>query len=74
MQNLPLQIGIINDVSVDYAQGPDSRGSEIECRRRAQASRADEQHFGVEEFALALFPDLRNQEVAAIATPLIWAQ
>src|SRR5205807_6975355 len=66
VQDLSLQIGEIDDIGVDDAEGADSRRREVVRGRRTEPARADEQHFALEELLLAGLADLGNEEVPRV--------
>ena len=44
--DLPLQIGLVDHVVVDEAQGANARGREVHEHGRAEAAAADAEHLG----------------------------
>ncbi|MCD6059622.1 MAG: hypothetical protein K0Q89_3152 [Thermomicrobiales bacterium] len=74
VDHLSLQIRIVDDVGVDDPKRADSSGGEIECRRGPKPARPDQEDLGVEELALSLLTNLRDQQVAAIPPALIRGQ
>jgi hypothetical protein len=71
VDDLALEVGDVHDVVVDDAQRPDARRREVERGGRAQAAGAEQEHLGVEQLLLALDADLGQEEVAAVALPLL---
>src|SRR5262249_8916005 len=67
VDDLALQVGLVDDVGVDDAESADARRGEVERSRRAEAAGADQQDLRVEQLQLPLLPDLRDQQVAAVA-------
>src|SRR3954469_22612867 len=57
--------------AADEPYRPAARAREVERRRRAEPSGAEQQHLRVEQLELALHADLRQQDVAAVAILLV---
>ena len=74
MHDLALEVGVVDDVGVDDAEGADPGRCEVERRRRAEPAGADQEHAGVEQLLLPLFADLGNQDVARVAGALLGAE
>ncbi len=74
VDDLALEVADVDDVEVDDADGPDPRRGEVEQGRRAEPAGADEQRLRAEQACLALDPDLRDQQVAAVALLLLGGQ
>ena len=70
VDDLALEVRVVDDVWVDDADRPDACRGEVEGGGRAEAARADQQHARVEQALLALFADLRDEEVARVARAL----
>ncbi len=71
MNDLPLQVGHIHDIGIDNAERAHPSGSQVVGGRRAQATRPHQQHLGIEQFALAFFANLTEQEMTAVALELL---
>src|SRR6185312_9243149 len=74
VDDLALQIGFIDDVELDDSDGPDSRGGQVQQRRRAEPARADDQHARVLQPLLTVEPEVGDDQVAAIARDLFARQ
>ncbi len=73
VDHLALQVREIDDVVVDDPERADAGRGEIQRRRRAEATGAEQQHLGVEQLLLALEADLGEQDVARVAVALLGA-
>ncbi len=71
VDHLALQVGGVDDVVVDEADGADPGGGQVERGRRPEAAGAEQQHLGVEKLELAVDADLREQRVAGVAVALL---
>ena len=67
VQYLALQVGDIDNVGIDNSECPNASRGEIESGWAAQSARANEEHFGVEEFALSAFSHFGDEEVTGVA-------
>ena len=67
VQDLALQVGDIDDVGIDDSQCSNASRGEIKAGWAAQSARADEEYFGVEEFALSAFSHFGDEEVTGVA-------
>ena len=67
VDNLPVQIVEAHMVVVDDPNGTDASRSKIEDNRRAEASRADDQHARSFQLLLAFAADLLQRELALVA-------
>jgi hypothetical protein len=74
VDHLALQVRIVDDVGVDDPKRADSCGGEIECRGGTEPASPDQEDLGIEELALSLLTNLRDQQVAAIPPALIRGQ
>jgi hypothetical protein len=72
VNHLALQVREIDHVEIHQADPPDAGGSQIEAKRRAEATGADQQHFGALEFQLAFHPHLGDDQVARIALNFVF--
>ena len=70
MDDLALQVGEIDPVVVDHAQGADAGGGEILQERRAEPAGADHQHARGDQPRLAHAADLGQHDVARVAADL----
>ena len=71
VDHLALQIGSVDDVVVDQAEGADPGRGQIERRRRPEASGPQQEDLGVQKLQLAVDPDLGQQGVARVAVALL---
>jgi hypothetical protein len=67
VQDLPLQVAAIDHVVIGDAQRADAGRGQVIRRRRAQPTRADQQHARGLERLLALQADIRQAQVPRIA-------
>ena len=67
VEELPLQVGDIDHVEVDDADGADAGRSEVQSGWRAESASADDKHACRFEAPLAGEPDAWKRKVAAIA-------
>src|SRR5918999_3840382 len=74
MDDLALQVGLVDSVELDDAQGADSGRGEIEQGGTAQTAGANDQHPGVLQPLLSLHADVGNDEVPAVAAYLVDGQ
>src|SRR5215831_8502287 len=74
VQNLSLQVAVINDVEIDQSQSPDARSGKVESEWRTEPARADQQHARGLQFALAFQSDLGQDQVAVVASQLVFVQ
>ena len=70
MDDLPLEVGVVDDVGVDDPEPADACGGEVERGRRPEPAGADQEDARLEQALLALLADLGDQEVARVACPL----
>ncbi len=70
VHDLALQVRLVHDVVVDEADGADAGCREVERHRRAQAAGPDEQDLRVEQPALSLGADLRDERLPRVAPRL----
>src|SRR5207253_6335853 len=66
MNDLPLEVGLVDDVGVDDPEPAHPGGCEIQGSGRAETARTDEQHLRVEKLQLPLLADLGDEEVPAV--------
>ena len=71
VQYLSVQVGDIHDIELHQADGADSSGREVEGDRRAKSARADEQDAGSAQPELAVYADLRQRQVPAVARDFV---
>ena len=74
VQDLPLEIGEVDLVGIDQREAADAGRGEVERCRTAQPARADDQRVGGAQLLLSLDPDLRQQNVPAVAEKLLVVQ
>jgi hypothetical protein len=74
VEDLALQVGEVDLVRIGDGQAPDARGSEVERRRAAEPSRADDQRARRAQPLLPLDPDLGEQDVPRVAEELLIVQ
>jgi hypothetical protein len=70
VDDLALEIGLVDDVEIDEADGADSRGGEVKRQRGSEAAGADAEDLRGLELLLALHSDLGKDEVAGVAGDL----
>jgi hypothetical protein len=56
VDDLALQVGLVDHVELDDADGPHPRGRQVQQGRRTQPTSADDQHSGVLEPFLPIQP------------------
>ena len=71
VDHLALQVGGVDDVVVDQAEGADPGGGEVERGGRAEPAGAEQQDLGVQQLELAVDADLGEQRVARVAVALL---
>ena len=71
VEDLALQVGGVDHVHVDDADGADTGRSQVQRGGRAEAAGAEQQHLGVEQLELALLPHLGEQQMALVAVALL---
>ena len=71
VQNLALQVGDVDGVEIDDADGAHACQRQINCDWRAQAARANNQDFGVEKLTLSRASDLGHDDVSAVPLNLV---
>ena len=71
VQDLPLQVGQIDDIEVDDTQRAHTGRRQIQSHRRAQASSSDAEHACLLQLELTLDADLGQDEVARVAQGLV---
>ena len=71
VDHLPLQVRQLHDVEVHDPDRADTRRGQVEGRRGPESPRADQHHPGAEELRLPGGPDLRDQQVTAVAELLL---
>ena len=71
VDDLALEVRLVDDVVVDDPERADARRGEVERRGRAEPAGADQQDARVEQPLLAGLADLGNEQVAAVARPLV---
>jgi len=62
-----LQVREVHRIAVGDRESADTRCGEVERRRAAQPARADDERVRGAQFLLTLDPDLRQQNVPAVA-------
>ena len=67
VDDLALEVGAVDDVEVDDAEGADAGGGEVDEHGRAEPARADGEHFAVDQLALPEGADLVHDQVAGVA-------
>ena len=71
VDDLALQVGELDHVVVDDAQGADPGGRQVHQKGRAESAGADHQDLGGEQLRLALFTDLVEDDVPGVAKQLL---
>eukprot|EP00964_Phaeocystis_antarctica_P140673 scaffold105543_cov78-Phaeocystis_antarctica.AAC.7 len=74
VHNLPLQVGLVDDVVVHDADGPYARGRKVHEQRRPEASAANAEYGAALEPTLALHANIVEQEVARVPPDLLVAE
>ena len=74
VDDLALQVGLVDHVELDDADGAHPCGGQVQQRRRAQPACADDQHLGVLQPFLPVHPQVRDDEVTAVARDLFTRQ
>ena len=72
MNDLALQVGQIDDIVVDHADGADAGGCEIEQQRRAEPARADHQNAAFQQLGLADAAHFRQHDMPRVAVKLFF--
>jgi hypothetical protein len=70
VEHLALEVRLLDHVVVDDADGADPGRREVQRDGRPETAGTDEQHLRVEKLALALEPDLGDEDLPVIA-PLL---
>src|SRR5262249_61278394 len=71
MEDVALQVCLVDDVRVDDAEGADACGGEVERGGGAEPARPDQEGPGLQQLQLAFLADPGDQQVAAVACPLL---
>ena len=71
VDHLALQVGLVDHVEVDDAEGAHAGGGQVEQSGRAEPAGPDDQHLRVLEPLLPGHPDVRDDQVAAVAGDLL---
>ena len=71
MQDLTLEVGGVDHVHVDDAEGAHPGGGQVQGGGRAETSGPEQQDLRVEQLQLARLPDLGQEEVALVAVALL---
>ena len=71
VQHLPLQVGDIDGIEVDKPQRANTRCCEIQCRRRAQPARTDDQYPRGFEFFLACGAHFDEYQMTPVAFAIL---
>ena len=74
MNDLAMQVAQVDRVVVDDADPADAGGGEVERGGAAEAARTDDQRVRGAQLLLSFDPDLRQQDVPAIAEKLLVVQ
>jgi len=74
IQDLPLEIRQVDLVGIDQREPADAGRGEVERCRAAQPARADDQRVRGAQLFLSFDPDLRQQDVPAVAEKLLVVQ
>ncbi len=67
MNDLPLQVGFIDDIEVDDSQSSDAGCGEIQEHGRSQAAGAYDQNLAVLEAFLSFQTNVGNQQMTAVS-------
>src|SRR5581483_8413681 len=71
VDDLPLQVGVVDDVEIDDTERTHACSAEIKRERRAEAAGSDAEHLRGLELELALHADLGHDQVARVAKDLV---
>jgi hypothetical protein len=71
VDDLALQVGLVDRVELDDAERADAGRGEVHENRRAEATGADSEHLCVLQPLLPVHPDVRDDQVAAVAADLV---
>jgi hypothetical protein len=71
VSDLPLEIGQVNDIAITNRQFAYPARGEVYGDGRAQPTRANQEHVGLQQRFLALYADFRQQNVATVTQQLI---
>src|SRR6185503_11179078 len=74
IQDLPLQVGEVDLVGIDQREAADAGRGEVERCRATQPAGADDQRVRRAQLLLSFDPDLRQQDVPAVAEKLLVVQ
>ena len=74
MGDLALQVGQLDVVVVDDADGADAGGGEIQRQRRAEPAGADDQHARGLQLRLAGAAHVLQQDVARVAADFVFGE
>ncbi len=74
MDDLPLQVRLVHAVEVQDPERSDAGGGQVHRHRRAETARPDAQDLRVEELALSLPADARQDDVPRVAADLLLAE
>src|SRR5579862_7344893 len=74
VNDLALQVGVIDDIEIDEAEGADAGGAEIQGKRRAEATGADAEYSRGFELLLALHANLGHDQMPGVAQDFILAE
>ena len=74
MDDLALQVGFVDDVELDDADGAHAGCGQIQQCRRAQPACADDQYLGVLEPLLSVDAEVGDDQVPAVARDLFARQ
>ena len=71
VDDLPLQIGVIDDVEVHQSDAADARRRQVHAEGRAQTAGSDQQHLSRLELQLPLHAHFGHDQVAAVTLDLL---
>src|SRR5262252_8939598 len=71
MDDLPLQVGLVDDVEVDDAKRADAGSGQVQQCGRAESPGANAEHLRVLQPLLARHPNVRDDQMPGIALDLI---
>jgi hypothetical protein len=71
VKKLPVEVGGVDVVVVDQAEGADARRRQVEGDRGAEPAGADDEHAGVAEAALPRVADVGKDELPGVAGALV---
>ncbi|SLF00733.1 Uncharacterised protein [Mycobacteroides abscessus subsp. massiliense] len=66
VDDLALQVGLVDHIELDDADGADTRSGQVQQRRGSQPAGADDEHLGVLEAFLPVHTQVGNDQMPAV--------